>query len=483
MRAPLARWPFDRWSGIGPALAFTGLLLLGSLGAPRELIVLVLVINGGGLVLFLVGRALWLRYGPGGGHAGMLAVHAQGFVVEGRISLTARWDDFDDVRFFEREWYLNGQPHGRLRKLVLRRAEERIVLPAVLRYGAVDDRSEPAFAEVVRRIANQRLGSGRAIVGRRWMLSGEVIAVKAKRATLAEITAAQRIDGRVRLWTAQSAEPWLDVPAGSANACILVELATRDPKLGSAVGGGRVLFERRLKGAKWSAVILALGGAAGMWFAASNVAGETNAEVRLGYWLVGAGGLVLFMLAWAFLRQRVTVYDDAVRVQGLLLRRTIGFEQVLAFSYWAVLRTEHRAHVGTEHCFRLRCSGRSLKFVVTSETKDDALLGLRDRLAEVLAERALVRLSVEPFQWSDGVHLFADRVQLRRKRLLKKSPAEDVRFDQLQAVADGRTLSLTLAGDPKPAISIPMTAENFFVGAKLLERLVASQGSGVSRRV
>jgi hypothetical protein len=220
---------------------------------------------------------------------------------------------------------------------------------------------------------------------------------------------------------------------------------------------------------------LALAGVAVLMVAAPDLI-PTKKPLIFGF-AAGGVGTIVGLLTLAYRCNRFACHQRGIARTTFWGTRRLRYEDVASFTYAAVRQYVNGVYTGTTVSLtfvpRRGVRGGRIKFQMSAQKVDQALDGLRDGVAAVMARDLVARLAAgKPIPWADGYVLAPlglacpGRGLFGRPRLV---PYRDVQ----PAIQDG-VLHLFAPGDRKPFASISTASDNFFPGLVVLNHALTT---------
>jgi hypothetical protein len=339
--------------------------------------------------------------------------------------------------------------------------------------------------------ARDQLARGQRFAGGGWALDREGFWTSGpdgdRLIPMTDLCHAMVIDHHFAVWEQGQEQPSVRFPAGGSNVRVVSALlrerlaakgapARSEEDLGG--GLGRVLFERDRS---WHTVAfallvvfaLALAGMAVMMVAAPDLI-RTRNPLLFG---TAAGGVaaIVGLLALGFRRNHFACHQRGVSRTTFWGTRRLRYEDLGSFTYSAVRQYVKGVYTGTTVGLtfgpRKGVPGGRIKFQISTHGVDQALDGLRDGVAVVMARDLFARLAGgKRVPWAAGYVLAPDGLVCPR-RLFGRPRL--VPYSELQPpdMNEG-CLFLFTVGKRKHFASIRVSAENFFPGLVVLNRAV-----------
>ncbi|HEX6903363.1 MAG TPA: hypothetical protein VF789_26840 [Thermoanaerobaculia bacterium] len=386
---------------------------------------------------------------------------------------------FNEVRQISirrRDVFDRQELYARQRDVTLRTDSEKLVFRLRTLDGQPDEPG--AFLEELRtalaEIAERRLRKGKVIEGNGWRLSGDAFKAGSLEVPFDQVAGADLFGGdRVGLWKLGEERPFFTIPASSPNVMLVLDvLASRLPT--HALGLGRVQFEKR---PHWLPAGLAGLIAVFSFYSAYQLMSLDAGVSPTALFQAGAGFLSA-LGAYALAAAGVRCYERGLVKYSVLGRREIQFAEVGGLTYRASLRAFKGIHLFTSLTLILfrRPEGRPFRIDLQTRRKGDRdLEGLRDHLADRLANEAYERLEQEgEIRWIDDVWLTPQGVRYADK-FLHFTQGVLYSFEESD-------FYLYRKGGGKPVARMPADAPNFFAGFLLMDRLAAEAQGSVEAR-
>jgi hypothetical protein len=404
-------------------------------------------------------------------------LHERGIALRrfGKLK-TFGFNELREISIRERDEFDRQEFYGRRRDVTLRSGSDKLVFRLRTLSGQADDPG--AFLEELRtalaEIAERRLRKGKTLGGRGWRLTEGAFKAGSLEVPFEEMAGAGLFGGgRVGLWKLGEERPFFTVPARSPNVMVLHDvLASRLPTY--ALGLGRLQFEKR---SHWLPAGLVSLGAIFCFYSAYRLM-SLDADIPPTVFFEFGAGVLFALAAYALAAAGVRCYERGLVKHSVLGQREIQFAEVGGIIYRVSLYSFKGIHLFTSLSLILhrRSAGEPFRIDLQTRRKGDRdLEGLRDHLADRLADEAYERLEREgEIRWMDDVWLTHQGV---RYTTLKPDQDTDVNFLHFaQGVLysfEGGDFHLYRKGDGKPIAQMPADAPNFFAGFRLMERLAA----------
>jgi hypothetical protein len=425
-----------------------------------------------------------------------LGVRPNGFTVEdwnGHREFTDA--DVTAVGWDEIVQMSNGVPQGMKRKATLRVADGPPVLMDYLVRTGRPDPVAPLIRRLTERLiagARDQLARGQQFVGSGWALDREGFWTSGREGDRlipnGDLADAVLIDHHLAIWELGKEQPSVRIPAGEANvrvlAAILKQRAAGGARSDAAekdLGGGlgRVLFERDkslhvLAFALLIVFALGLAGVAVLMVVAPDVIPTKN-PLLFGI-ATGGVAVIVGLLTLAYRCNRFACHQRGVTRTSFWGTRRLRYDDVGSFTYSAVRQYVNGVFtgltVGLTFVPRAGARGGRIKFQISTHQADQALDGLRDGVAEVMARDLFAQLAAgKGVRWTAGYVLAPQglvcpaRVPFGRPRI--------VPYTELQPpVMNEGFLFLFTVGKRKHFASIRANSKNFFPGLVVLNRAV-----------
>ena len=336
--------------------------------------------------------------------------------------------------------------------------------------------------------ARRDRAEGRPVLGEGWSLGTGELTVRAKgqpevACPVAEVAAAEIVDGHLCVWRRGVDTAVARVPIDSANAYLLErllgeEIAKRPAEEGPPAEGqlGRILFER--KKINLSAVtlrLIALGiFLCGLVLFFADQGHAVELFVALGLILTSLG-VGLGVCAPFLCRQVFRCHAYGVFHKTLFRETTLRYTEVKTFTYSAVRHFHNGAYVGTH--FKLEFepfegSGKQrVRYQVQLNKSDNELDNLRDQVSRMIAGRMARSFNVgEVVVWTDTLRFLPDRgIEYTPSGWLGKKEPILVPFAAIRSYTLDKGWFHLWAGDAaKSTIQQEVSRPNFFPGYYLL---------------
>jgi hypothetical protein len=480
-----------------------GKLVLFCLGGAGALTALAVLMNNGqaalpGLVAFVLLVVALVKLPELCIRKVYLAVRPAGITVRdwnGRRELTDA--DVTAVGWDETVELSNGVPKGMQRKATLTVAEGPPVLMDYLVRTGGPDPVAPLIRRLTERIlagARDQLARGQRFTGSGWALDREGFWTSGRDGDrlipTAALAGAVLIDHHLAVWEQGQEQPSAKIRAGEPNVRVLAALL-KDRVAGRGrpdvaeedLGGGlgRMLFERDhslhvVVFALLLLLALALAGVAILMVAAPQLI-PTKGSGLFGF-VSGGVAVIVGLPTLAYRRNRFACHQRGVCRTTFWGTRRLRYEDVGSFTYAAVRRYMNGVFTGMTVRLtfvpREGVRGGRLKFQISAHKIDQALDGLRDGVAEMVARDLLARLGAgEAVRWTAGYMLAPQGLVCPARGLFGRQRLVPYRDLQPPVMNDG-FLWLYAVGDRKPFASIPCRSPNFFPGLVVLERALLS---------
>ncbi len=417
-----------------------------------------------------------------------------GFILEDRRGTFAfTYDDISDLATESTVQYSGGEPRATFRSGTITLHEGAAVRRVPFRYKFRLDQPDPLTFFLDRTLTHltdrafAALAAGDGLRGEQWELTAEGLWLPAGRVErhipAEDITAIDLVDGQVCVWATGEPLPSVRVPAGSANALVLLNLVgalvkARGGDPDEAVGGlGRVLFERAKSG-KDSASPRALLGVT-LAFA--------SAFAVLGAMLDGAVGAALGVAGFAVVA--TPLFLLTILLSGTVFRchargvfrrswwrsRELRFEDVGRFAYGATRSYYNGFYVGTSVWMRFTprpgSGGRTVTYSVSLKNGDAELENLREHVSRVIAGHMFHRLERgETVAWTEGLRFRREGLEWTSGGWFTRPTTRLIPYHQIgnTDIQEGH-FYLYVLGIRKAVYTTPVSADNFFPGLTLLD--------------
>lgn len=427
-----------------------------------------------------------------------LEVRPTGFAVRDRCGRRDLTDaDVTAVGWDETVHMSNGVSRGMQRTATLTVADGPPVLMDFLVRTGRPDPVAPLIRRLTERVlagAREQLARGQRFAGSGWALDREGFWTSGRDGDrlipTAELADAVLVDRHLAVWEHGHEQPSVRIPAGEPNVRVVAALlkerlagkgrpGTSEEDVGD--GLGRILFERdrSLRAVTFALLVvfaLALAGVAVMMIAAPDLIPMRHPL----FFGVSAGGVALIVgwLTLAYRRQRFACHQRGVLQTTFWGTRRLRYEDVGSFTYSAVRQYVNGAFTGLTVCLtfvpRAGVRGRRIKFRISTHHVDQAVDGLRDGVAQVMARDLFAQLAAgKGVRWTAGYLLAPQGLVCPARGLFGKPRLVPYRDLQPPRMNDG-FLWLYAVGDRKPFASIPARSENFFPGFVVLNRVLTA---------
>jgi hypothetical protein len=414
----------------------------------------------------------------------------------GPADLDVRDDQVTAVRFKRTMKYSSGLASGAFRRFEV--WVEGIPAPLRMTNRTKVGMSDPLaklidriIADVKQRMA-ARLAERGTVEGDGWQLTAAGLTISREKSpreiAFGDIDKVAIFDNRLCIWLKGVAEPAARIDLGSKNAPILGSLldewvshqeasgeAVKEPA--DAAGLGRLFFERRRNDGLWIGLLVGVLGAAagfGLHF-------DRKVPFLVPPLLI-AGGVAGVVWGLCFGRYVFRCYEGGLTRRTGRSERKLRYDEITEFSYSATRMFHNGAYTGTSFSFSFKSPETTIRYSVTEKKPDSELEGLRDHIAKVIASRMLRDLrSGVSSPWGTQIVIQPDGLRFRRDgRLFKSKQVEVVPFGRLGGMQmDKGVLFLFVQGEQKPAVSMQISAPNFFPGYYLVQTLL-QQGQGAA---
>lgn len=410
-----------------------------------------------------------------------ITLHDLGLAIVRRgKTQVVRYDEVDSLSVREKTILNNGVPAGLDQRFTFRGPFG----VAKVEHLAVTGNLLGDFArEVIGQLAttaSKRIGAAGALRGEGWRLDARAVHAGTTHVALSELSACAVMDARVCLWKGDDEEPAIATPAASANAHVLLELASRaidargeasERKPRAIPGLGRLLFRRQPS--------TSLGGVAA--FLALGLFGipafllmdglVTGALICIALGLIAAVYVV-----YAF-SHKLTFHEQGLTNRSLFHSRTLRYDDVARLSWAVTRRYVNGAYAGTTVRAKLvPASSKPMRISFSISGVDEALDFVRDQVSARVADRMMLQLAKDgQLAWSPAAIFLRDSFELRPSKLLgKKEPRRLSYRDGVTFAIHNGTCRLSPAANDKDTVTIACAAENFYPGMLLLHRLAAA---------
>jgi hypothetical protein len=489
VRSSMARWPAFLVAALGLALIVLGIVT----ASVFLLLPLGILLGVGGLVAFVgafviearrVRRLMWVK------------LEDRRFTVTDNVGeRTFQDDDIVSMALKYKENFENGVLKSVTRTFriwIVSQADqpESIEMVNTLRTGASDPLH--GFLERVVHLLKERAQTdrtqGRSILGEKWVLQGKILLLRDPQrgeveCPLEEITAADYIDNKLKLWRRGQDEAFGDIPHDSAN-CHLLKVMLEDalsarpseqapePPAGQL---GRIIFERKPP-RRLSIFLYLLGGllsVLGLFLLAISFvpANLREAEgLRLGggaLFLLG-GGLILggaHTRRALFRCQAFGVYQ-----RGLMAEKSLRYSEMETFNYSATRHYHNGVYTGTQlkMVFNPQQEFKHKKIVYSTTVKnvDSTLDEMRDQIAGMLAGRLIRAVNAgQSVEWTPNLTLTPEGLRYVPAGLFTKKTPELLPYRQISGHnLNQGTFAVFRQGKTKAAATEAASARNFFPG-------------------
>lgn len=378
----------------------------------------------------------------------------------------------------EKEVLANGTPAGVLVTLLFDRPGGKVKLQnyfgfgpeGASDFGACVDRIVGGRVEVMK----QSIAEGQRIRGQGWSLDRDGLIGKDGRLTeLTAVVLCRTSGDRVKLWRAGEERPFVDTPAGSADAQALAALVAphlpeEPPEIDLPGSLGRILFTRKANRA--GTILLGVIGLGALAFGGLLMVMEDYS-----FWWLVAAGLVVLLLAIRAARFRLDVHSLGIRTTGLFSRRELRYGDVAALTHTATRQYVNGAYTGTMQVLAFEpAPGAGKRITYSTQTKgtDQELEAFRDRVAAIVSERLRSEIDRSGrVTWTKDVVLTRRGVEYRASKLIGKGEECFLPFsDELTYQFVQGELQLTDGGN-SPVARIPCGGPNFYPGFALFLQL------------
>jgi hypothetical protein len=334
-------------------------------------------------------------------------------------------------------------------------------------------------------IAKNDLARGRSVLGECWVWESKELTVRDRKATqvvpLAEVSAANIVDGKICIWRSGRDDAFARVPLDSANASVFWQLLTEHvaklpqsdapPPEGQL---GRIIFERSPKRGSVLALVF-LAGICVLVALLFTVVGLTGQTPMI---LVGVGALVAAVAfgVGALHTQRMAFrcHEYGVYQSGLMGERQLRYLEVACFSYAATRHFVNGSYTGTSFALSfepvVEKSGQRIAYRTQLPNADDELDNLRDHISKVIAGRMARELNAgQPVAWTPNLRFVPEGLEYRPSGFFgRKEPfilpyREIANFELQQGM-----FHVWKPGATKSVVQEPVSQPNFFPGFFLL---------------
>jgi len=474
------------------AIAVTGVMAVAGGGAEPVILAASIVV---GLILAatlryvqVIGRRVWIEDLEDG---------------EFRISTSSKKEELTDAAVLSvttevKALYSNGAATRGQRFALLELDSDKFPKAVDCKYTWPIAKSDPLqdlFNRWYKRIvdvAEEELRTTGLLVGRGWNLTPDEIQYSPPNKPKGEeavarrdITAAEVVDRRVCLWTANDETPFLRIPIGTPNVIALMELLTKQLKDkpaadANAPGLGRMIFQRDKS---WPVFGQLCAYILGLLFSGGGVAlivfTAINAIPDKGIYFAGAGlgalGVGIIALAVVNRSKILQCYERGLRQNTNGRVRELRYDEIRTYTYSAVRGFYNGAYTGTTVGMQLEPhDGPVLKYNSTFKNEDGELDSLRDAISLVMAKTMKAKLDAgKPVRWTNDIDFESDGLDIHggtgKFAKIKEQFIEWDDIDSLQM--DGGVFYLFAFGEKKPLHTMSVTKPNFFPGFQLLLQL------------
>ncbi|VTR94394.1 Uncharacterized protein OS=Blastopirellula marina DSM 3645 GN=DSM3645_24665 PE=4 SV=1 [Gemmata massiliana] len=412
-----------------------------------------------------------------------------GFILESRHGTFEFADDeITDLATESAARYSDGVPKAMTRRGVITLLNDRVPF----RYEHPLDHPDPLETFLQRVLtdltdrAEDTLARDETLRGYRWELTFDGLTVRTGRREryldIENIAAVEVVGGEVCVWERGETRPSAHIPAGSANALVLLTLLDRiicergtDPD--EAVGGlGRVMFERGRSANPFVLLIITLMFASGGAALGAVAGGLRGAALGIGVFAVICSPVFLAVLLTA--GNVFRCHARGVFRRTAWLTRELRFEDVGRFTYAATRSYYNGFYVGTSVRMsfspRAGVNGRDVSFSISMKNGDDELSRLRDHVSRVVAVHQLQRLERgEKVKWTEGLRFSPEGLEWTSNGNLFTRPVMRlIPYDQILStdIHEGH-FSLYVRSSKKAVYTTPVSASNFFPGLAMLDAI------------
>lgn len=433
-----------------------------------------------GFAAFAVGGLLLARRSYG--TRASVQFHQRGVVVRSASGRRAHpFAALTALKIREAPLVWNGDPIGLRRWVVLALPQGETKLEHLLLDGEHDVAGNliMTLLEKVSDAAEEGITAGRPLRGDGWRLDAVGLRCPGRSVPRGHIASVGLTDDGVLVWATGQAEPVLTVPAHGPNAMVLLEVLSRhvQPQAAAPSGLGRLLFRRSTP---LGYLVFALMATAAL------SAGVVYSALPPHPNYVSAGGLSIFaatalLAAWALRPGQLRAHERGVAVRRWFTGEvSIRDEQVERISYVATAMYTNGIYGATQVGLDLGGAGnRLVSFRTESRKADGDLEALKDRIAEEVAERLLVRVARGEAIPFGELQVERCGVRLKSERGL---PGRLIALEDLRMKLEEGTMHLEDSGGKKLA-SIPTGAVNFYPCLLVLGALAEDGERGGGRAV
>jgi len=425
-----------------------------------------------------------------------LDVRPTGFLVRDWIGHREFTDaDVTAVGWDETVELSNGVPQGMQRKATLTVADGPPVLMDYLVRTGRPDPVAPLIRRLTERLlagAREELARGQPFAGSGWALDREGFWTSGRDGDrlipTTELSGAMLVDHHLAVWERGHEQPSVRISAGEPNVRVVAALlkerlavegrpGTSEEDIGD--GLGRILFERDqslhvVAFALLFVFALALAGVAALMVVAPDVIRTGNALL----FAVAAGGLaaIVGLLALAYRRNRFACHLRGVSQATFWGTRRLRYENVGSFTYSAVRQYVNGAFTGLTVCLtfvpRTGVRGGRIRFRISTQQADQALDGLRDSVAKLMARDLFAQLAAgKGVRWTAGYVLAPQGLVCPARGLFGRPRLVPYTDLQPPAMNEG-FLFLSTRDKRKHFALIRASSENFFPGLVVLNWVV-----------